>query len=72
MLGTGVDWNADDILLGTLPWECDRRPQERPRGIVFSLSLLQPPHGHRLLTRLLANAFISAKCMALKALLDDL
>lgn len=73
MLGTGVDWNADDILLGTSyrgsVTEDYRRGLEALYSHSHSRSL---PMATGYSQGLLANAFISAKCMLLKDLLDDL
>lgn len=73
MLGTGVDRNADDILLGTSyrgsVTEDHRRGLEALYSHSHSCGL---PMATGCSQGLLVNAFISAKCMALKALLDDL
>lgn len=73
MLGTGVDWNADDILLGTSYRGSVTGDHRRGlEALCFHSHSFSLPMAKGCLQGLLANAFISAKCTALKVFLDDL
>lgn len=73
MLSTGVGWNADDILLDTSyrgsVTEGHRRGLE---ALCFHSHSCSLPMATGCSQGLLANSFFGVKCIALKALLDDL